>query len=113
MIRIDKEIPKHCAECKLMVVHKETDFYPTFLCKLVWRELDHENVCKKRAEFCQLEDVEPAEVEMEGGGSSWWYVCGDCHGAIDKWDNYCKHCGRPVKKEEKNGGKQKKERTDD
>lgn len=34
-----------------------------------------------------------AEPEIEGGGSTWWYVCSECHGAIDKKDAYCKHCG--------------------
>ena len=40
---------------------------------------------------------EPAEAEIEGGGSSWFYVCGDCHGIIDWKDAYCHHCGRKVK----------------
>lgn len=39
----------------------------------------------------------PKEVEMEGGGSSWWYVCPECHGAINPKDAYCKHCGQAVK----------------
>ena len=46
-----------------------------------------------------LKEKEPVEAEIEGGGSSWWYVCGECHGTIDKWDSYCKHCGRRVKKD--------------
>ena len=40
---------------------------------------------------------EEAEVEIEGGGSTWWYVCGDCHGAINDSDRYCRHCGRRLK----------------
>ena len=44
----------------------------------------------------QLEQKEPLPAEMEGGGSSWWYVCGDCHGAININDHYCRHCGRGV-----------------
>lgn len=40
------------------------------------------------------EDAVPAEVE--GGGSTWWIVCGKCHGAIDVNDRYCKHCGGKV-----------------
>ena len=39
----------------------------------------------------------PQEKEMEGGGSSWWYVCPECHGAIDKQDRFCRHCGQAVK----------------
>ena len=40
-------------------------------------------------------EQEPATVkaEIEGGGSNWWYVCSECHGAIDKSDQYCRHCG--------------------
>ena len=48
-----------------------------------------------------LKDQEPVEPEMEGGGSSWWHVCGECHGAIDASDRYCKHCGRRIKHEKK------------
>ena len=55
----------------------------------------------KNGEWHPLDEKEPIEPEIEGGGSSWWYVCGECHGAIDNWDNYCKHCGRMIKHEEK------------
>ena len=42
-----------------------------------------------------LTNREPATVkaEIEGGGRSWWYVCSECHGPIDKNDQYCRHCG--------------------
>ena len=43
-----------------------------------------------------LADRETTAV-VEGGGSTWWYVCEECHGAIDAWDDFCKHCGRRVK----------------
>ena len=43
------------------------------------------------------EHFKPAEIEMEGGGTTWWYVCEDCHGAVDTSDLYCKHCGKPLK----------------
>ena len=39
----------------------------------------------------------PAQIELEGGGSNWWHVCEDCHGAVDTSDLYCKHCGKPLK----------------
>ena len=42
----------------------------------------------------------PQEMETEGGGSSWsswWYVCPECHGAIDSQDHFCRHCGQAVK----------------
>ena len=34
-----------------------------------------------------------AEPELEGGGSTWWYVCGECHGAINYMADVCRHCG--------------------
>ena len=39
----------------------------------------------------------PATIELEGGGTTWWYVCPECHCAIDRDDHYCKHCGQAVK----------------
>ena len=38
----------------------------------------------------------PQQIEMEGGGSTWWYVCPECHGAIDRQDHFCRHCGQAV-----------------
>lgn len=35
-------------------------------------------------------------AEIEGGGHTWFYVCGECHGAIDSGDRFCKHCGQAV-----------------
>ena len=56
-------------------------------------------VIKKMVEL--LKEQDPVEPELEGGGYNWWHVCGECHGAIDASDNYCKHCGRRIKHEEK------------
>ena len=39
----------------------------------------------------------PVEAEIEGGGSTWFYVCGECHGVIDRNELHCRHCGRAVK----------------
>ena len=39
----------------------------------------------------------PREMETEGGESTWWYVCPECHGAIDHRDRFCRHCGQAVK----------------
>ena len=41
---------------------------------------------------------EPVDVEIEGGGNSWWYVCEECRGAVDTSDRFCRHCGRPFRK---------------
>lgn len=37
-----------------------------------------------------------AEAEMEGGGHTWFFVCGECHTAIDSKDRYCRQCGREI-----------------
>ena len=44
-----------------------------------------------------LELMTPEEMDMEGGGSSWWYVCPECHGETDRWDRWCRHCGQALK----------------
>lgn len=31
-------------------------------------------------------------AELEGGGWSWWFVCGKCHGTIDYKVEECPHC---------------------
>lgn len=33
-----------------------------------------------------------AGVEREGGGSTWWYVCENCHGAVNYMADICPHC---------------------
>ena len=42
--------------------------------------------------LAQLEGV-PTEIEGDAR-STWWYVCGECHGNIDWKDPYCRHCGK-------------------
>lgn len=37
-----------------------------------------------------------AEAEMEGDANTWWFACGECHGAIDPKDKYCRECGRKI-----------------
>ena len=56
---------------------------------------------RKAAEVLARQDPLPAE--LGDGGSSWWYVCGECHGAVDRKDRFCRHCGRPVEQEGRNG----------
>ena len=52
--------------------------------------------CRRAAE--ELKRNIPQEIEIEGGGSTWWNVCPECHGAIDSKDRFCRHCGQAVKK---------------
>lgn len=44
--------------------------------------------------------LKPVTQEVEGGGSSWWYVCSECHSQIDSKDRYCRQCGRPIERNE-------------
>lgn len=45
-----------------------------------------------------LQRDESLEIEIEGDArSSWWFVCPECHGAVDQWDRFCKHCGQRLK----------------
>lgn len=55
--------------------------------------------CLKLAEAEEeiLRGSEAADAEIEGGGSTWWYVCGECHTAIDPRDKYCKECGKRIR----------------
>lgn len=59
-------------------------------------------VCGKAAEELQAgENVEP---EFEGGGHSWWWVCGECRTMIDERDKFCRECGRRLKWDGKTSG---------
>jgi hypothetical protein len=41
--------------------------------------------------------IKPVSAEYEGDRkSTWWYVCGECHGTIDTNDRYCRHCGNEI-----------------
>lgn len=55
-----------------------------------WQKEIMENGIPRELRFTEFA---PAKAELEGGGTTWWYVCGECHGAIDRKDKYCKHCG--------------------
>ena len=50
-------------------------------------------ICRKAADNLQQD---PVEAELEGGGHTWWYVCGECHTAIDPRDKFCRECGRRI-----------------
>ena len=48
-----------------------------------------------------IKQLTPEEIEIEGGGSSWWYVCPECHGQVDRQDRFCRHCGQALKNDER------------
>ena len=54
-------------------------------------------VLKAAAE--DLESRLPVPAEIEGGDRCWFYVCGNCHTAINPRDVYCRVCGRKVELE--------------
>lgn len=61
---------------------------------------DWAEICANAVRFIVengAQEKEPVEMEMEGGGSSWWYVCKVCHTAVDQGDHYCRQCGQPFK----------------
>lgn len=35
-----------------------------------------------------------AEVGIDGGGNTWWYVCEECHTIVDIKDSICPTCKR-------------------
>jgi hypothetical protein len=45
-------------------------------------------------QLLQTQIETPAEIE--GGGHTWFYVCGDCHGVIEMNDKFCRHCGTAI-----------------
>ena len=47
----------------------------------------------------ELKQLIPVKREIEGGGSTWFYVCEECHGQVDSRDGFCRHCGRPLEDE--------------
>ena len=56
----------------------------------------------ERAQICEqavneLTRNEPKEMEIDGGNTCWWFVCPECHGAVDRADHFCRHCGQAVK----------------
>ena len=52
--------------------------------------------CMLAVEMKQQGAENTATIEREGGGSSWWSVCSECHGAVDDGDKFCRHCGTPL-----------------
>lgn len=57
--------------------------------------------CGKDKLICEvikeLQNRVPVEMELEGGGSTWWYVCPECRRSVDPSDKFCK-CGQALKR---------------
>lgn len=75
-----KELRKQIAECKDILHGRK-----------------NEEDGKIYSVLCGMELLlTPVSAEIEGGGSSWFFVCGECHGQIDSKDRVCRHCGSLV-----------------
>jgi len=69
-----------------------------------WREFHSDSEVQNiaKAVLALLKEQEAVEPKKENDGTpepwtSWWFVCGECHVAIDRSDIFCRHCGRKVK----------------
>ena len=49
---------------------------------------------RQKIEWGKVKGV-PAEYEGDAR-SLWWYVCPECHGAIDPGEHKCRHCGTVI-----------------
>ena len=94
MIMIDTEMPECCNRC---FIEKSTE-YETWCGLDEGKDLTYNDAMVRRPEWCPLkeEKEETVEPELEGGGSSWWYVCGECHSIVNDRDKYCRQCGKRV-----------------
>ena len=54
------------------------------------------NCLDMKRDMYTLVKQQTAEAELEGGGHTWFFVCGECHGSIDTHDKFCRHCGRGI-----------------
>jgi hypothetical protein len=40
----------------------------------------------------EKEEVKRIPAEVEGSDYNWWYVCGECHGLLNPYEDRCPHC---------------------
>ena len=59
-----------------------------------WAAFKISETCENAAK--QLKRNIPQKMDVEGDRGNWWYVCPECHGAIDRGDLFCRHCGQEV-----------------
>lgn len=65
-----------------------------------------DRILEETYEYKPPENLIADVVVSNSSGTTQWYVCSKCNGAVDIGDNYCKHCGRQFIKE--NGDKNEK-----
>lgn len=74
----------------LKIVHTWADFANE-------KQMCLQRQCGRIAEWT-MEAIEylskrTAKAVIEGGPESWYYVCDECHTAIDRKDKFCRECG--------------------
>lgn len=60
---------------------------------LDWKSRPEESKYVQMAINLLKEQTTKPEIEGDAR-STWWYVCEECHTAIDRCDKYCRQCGR-------------------
>ena len=45
----------------------------------------------------EQEEEEEEEAEIEGSGTTWFFVCGNCHTTLADHARFCQQCGKKVK----------------
>lgn len=88
------ELPHNCDCCPC-----NDDYYRCGLSGDLFDEHDIDIGRMKNCKLKRLADVRKnikAQKMLAGGildGTTHWYECSCCHGAVDILDAYCKHCG--------------------
>lgn len=71
---------------------------PSFRCKI--KKLRFQGILTDKETNRILDALDKAGETTEWkivGKTTLHYECSKCGGAGDKWDNFCKHCGRKMK----------------
>ena len=96
-----KVIGKDCETCVNFAVEVEKDELMGSdgirFCEMNMRCVNLVKCLRVYKAMQKWEKGTPVPYEMEGGGSNWYPVCGECHGVISDQDSFCRHCGTPVK----------------
>ena len=93
-LHIEENMPDGCKECRFKA-YKQGEWYCVASKSYIKdKYMEQRPIWCKLLKFAQAAPVEP---EIEGGNTTYWYVCSECHGQIDTRDQYCRHCGGKVK----------------
>lgn len=65
MIRVDMKMPESCAQCPLLMKVPFAEFFPTWLCRIRWKQVDMDGICKHRPEWCPMKEDKDAENQQK------------------------------------------------